>query len=103
MGAVKIAQVKDRVLKWLENKPSNRDDDHALIANIWMEDLERMGVDKDTARKFCAFIAHNQVTHPESIRRVRAQLQKEHPELRGSKYLLRKGRETEVRSELGYH
>lgn len=103
MGVVNITKsVKDRVKYILSHLPKNRDDDHLLLANIWLQELKSQGLPPEEAKKFCSYIAENKLTHPESIRRIRAKLQNDYPELRGSKYSLRRSRESKVRKDLGY-
>ena len=50
----------------------------------------------------CQTLHMGKYPHPESIRRTRAKLQKDNPELRGKLYAKRKGQaEAEMREEMG--
>ena len=104
MARVNLKTVKDKVKYFLETKPHLRDDDARLIASIWWQELRGRGINAHDISAFHLmemFIA-NQLTHTESIRRERAKLQKEFPNLRGERYEQRKGREGDIRKDLGY-
>lgn len=104
MARVELKTIKDRVTYLLETKPHLRDDDGKLIASMWWQDLRKRGINAHDISAFHLmemFIA-NQITHPESIRRERANLQKNNAELRGENYELRKGNQGDIRKDLGY-
>jgi len=96
--------VKDRVEVYLLKHPHLRDDDGKLIANFWESDIRRLGFESEkiSSMKFLELFANGDITHPESIRRVRADLQKNHHHLRGEKFGVRHSRKKEVSSQLGY-
>ena len=93
----KMHQIKPKVLKLLIEKPHLRDDDNRLIANIFLN--EGGGYDtmqKISAYEFLRLFAEGKFTNFESIRRVRAKLQEEHPELRGKTYKERQKKGTDT-------
>ena len=97
--------MKEKVKSLLMNNPSNRDSDNKLIANYWHFELLKKGVDLNELSAFdlLKHYAESKLTNAESIRRMRAKLQEEHPELRGKKYQLRQTTlKNKVRKELGY-
>ena len=68
-------------------------------------ELLKKGVDLNELSAFdlLKYYAESKLTNAESIRRMRAKLQEEHPELRGRKYQLRQTTlKNKVRKELGY-
>ena len=83
-----IVKIRPTVEKHLRENPKLRDDDRLLMAVIWLDLLPSKHV---PVRVFLDDFARGKYPHPESIRRVRAKLQKDNPELRGVKYNKRKG------------
>lgn len=102
--AVKINNTKDRVRTWLENYPHLREDDNRLLANIWHDDILKLGRNlmEMSSAEFLKYMAENKLTNPESVRRCRQKLQQDHPELRGVVYEQRQENQEDVREELGY-
>ena len=78
-------KIQDKVTKYLEQKPSLRDDDRKLIATIWWNEI---GSDKRywTAMQLLDSFCSKELTSPESIRRCRQRVQQLNPQLRGNKY-----------------
>jgi len=97
-----MSQVKDRVKALLATWPHLRDYDNKLIANIWNQDLMKMGHNKEdlSANKFLALYATGQLTNAETIRRVRQKLQEENPDLRGTVNEARQKEGEEVRKQI---
>ena len=93
-----VVKIKPTVEKLLRENPALRDDDYKLIAVIWRDLLP---TPYQYAKDFFVDFAHGKYPHPESIRRSRAKLQKDNPELRGKLYGKRKGQaEAEMREEM---
>ncbi len=95
MGSVKnhlTRKLKDRVEDCLKIIPRTRNSDRFLIACIW--DSESIGL---TRMEFLEALIEGDLSNPESIRRQRQLLQKEHPELRGTNQSHRKSDEQEIR------
>ena len=89
----------------LEAVPSLKDSDTRLTTHIWYRELELMGLDpfKLGATDFLKLYAKEKLTLAPTIKRARAKLQEENPELRGKKYYLRKGKiQDHYKKELGY-
>lgn len=98
-------KTKEIVVELLEEKPSLRDDDNRLCTHIWFRELEKMGLDPFNipATDFLKLYAKNKITLAPSIKRARAKLQEESPQMRGRKYFIRKGIAQEKwREKLGY-
>jgi hypothetical protein len=105
---IKFKQRKDsKPLKYdmkkiLEQFPEYRDNDLALIADIWANDLKKLGYSIDL-QTFFNMLELGNLTNPETIRRTRQKLQQRYPELRGANYNVRQQIKTEeYKSELGY-
>ena len=105
MGKISIKQTKDRVKDLLISKPHLKDCDKRLLATIWWKDTMALGYDPLTLNttQFLHLLAEGKLTRSESVRRSRAKLQEEVPELRGKKYNDRKGLSKAVQTELGYN
>jgi hypothetical protein len=89
----------------LRKTPRLKDSDNKLIATYWFRELEYKGLKAKeiTAYDFLKQYAESQLTNAETIRRMRAKLQEEKPELRGKVYNSRKGIiQDKWRNDLGY-
>ena len=89
----------------LRKTPRLKDSDSKLIATYWFRELEHKGLDAKeiTAYDFLKQYAESQLTNAETIRRMRAKLQEENPNLRGRAYAIRKGKiQDQWRQDLGY-
>mgnify|MGYP003652124627 CR=1 FL=1 len=98
-------KTKEIVLNLIEEKPYLRDNDNSLCTHIWYRELEKMGLDPHNfpTTEFLKLYAKNKITLAPSIKRARAKIQEECPEMRGRKYFIRKGVAQEKwREKLGY-
>jgi hypothetical protein len=98
-------KTKEVIKQLLLDKPHLRDNDNRLICTYWFMELKKKNIDpnKINALEFMQYYANSKLTNTETIRRQRAKLQEEHPELRGEAYNTRKGiLQDKWRSELGY-
>ena len=89
----------------LRKTPRLKDSDNKLIATYWFRELEHKGLDAKeiTAYDFLKQYAESQLTNAETIRRMRAKLQEDNPDLRGKVYNARKGIiQDKWRNDLGY-
>ena len=102
--AVNIRSTKVRVQKLLIQKKYLRDNDDRLIATVLFQDIRRMGYNpSDVSGLFVLdLLAKGKLTNPESIRRSRAKLQENHPELRGEVYNRRQEKAKRIKKDLGY-
>ena len=91
-------------VKWLlENNTEVRDNDNALIAAIWYDDIVSKQIHNlrgMTGYQFLDLVKNGKLTSTESIRRCRQKLQKEFPELRGNKYNARHQEKENVLKDL---
>lgn len=102
---MKLKNTKERVKDLMERIPRLRDNDFRLQAVIWRKDLIHKGWDlnKMTAFELLQLYSQGNLTNAESIRRSRADIEKDFPELRGETYEERQGkRQDETREELGF-
>ena len=97
-----MSLVKDRVKALLVKHPHLRDSDNKLIANIWNQDLLKMGINPldRTANFLLSLYSQSRLTNAESIRRVRQKLQEENPQLRGTVNEARQKEGEEVRKTI---
>ncbi len=93
-----ISKQKDFIIKLLTDYPDLRDNDYQLIAVIWEFEIDNPT--NISALQFFNDFANGKYTNPESIRRCRAKLQEEMPELRGKKYITRHRHQTDVIDQL---
>lgn len=90
----------------LEHYPHLRDNDHALIGNIWVRELKKK-YKKDfrelSAYDMMMYIVKGKVTQASTITRARRKAQEEHIHLRGDRYDQRKDKATKsIKNNLGY-
>ena len=90
---------KDVIIDLLTHKEHLRDNDQALIANIWWRELVLLGKDRTTAFDVLKLFSEGKLTNPESIRRSRQKIQEEQPALRGDSYYARHKEEKRFRQE----
>jgi len=97
-------KTKEKVKYWLEKFTHLRDNDYRLCSNIWHEEFKTYDINGDSsAQDFLKIYSLGKLTSAPSIKRARAKLQEENPELRGEKYYIRKGvAQDQWRKDLGY-
>jgi hypothetical protein len=95
-----MKNIKDKVAFLLENKESLRDDDSKLIASFFINEIGRDKVDDMSAMDLLKLIGFGKLTSFESIRRVRAKLQENRPELRGKNYKERQDEGNDVKGKI---
>lgn len=96
----KIKNLKGKVTQLLFDKESNRDSDNKLIANIWYSQIGGANIAKMSAMDLLRLISEDQLSYPESIRRIRQKIQENDPLLRGKSYKSRKEKAEEARKEI---
>tara|TARA_R110000772_G_scaffold95135_6_gene193355 strand:- start:488 stop:847 length:360 start_codon:yes stop_codon:yes gene_type:complete len=79
---------KEAVHQMLVKHPHTRDSDSKLIANLWYNQLKKMGIDMNllTAKGLLKLFADDKLGNPTSIRRDRAKFQELNVHLRGASY-----------------
>ena len=97
-------KTKEKVRYWLIKHPHLRDDDNRLCCNIWNDELKNfVFLETGRVRDFLRLYALGKLTSAPSIKRARAKLQEEVPELRGEKYKKRQVTyQNKWRKKLGY-
>jgi hypothetical protein len=98
-------KTKEIIKQMMLDKPDLKDNDNKLIATYWFKELQRKNIYPETitALDFLRKYADAELTNAETIRRMRAKLQEEHPELRGRAYEIRQETiQNKWRNELGY-
>jgi len=82
-----MKSLKDRVTNMLMRFPQYRDDDYKLMAHIWMDEMGgRQECFERCTMDFLQTYAHGNLSHSESIRRIRQKIQEQRPDLRGSRW-----------------
>tara|TARA_R110002020_G_scaffold373184_1_gene584623 strand:+ start:82 stop:393 length:312 start_codon:yes stop_codon:yes gene_type:complete len=99
---IKLKQTKKKITKLLMDNKHLRDNDYKLLANVWHYEMRKAGINPETltAYGFLKLFTEQKFSHPESVRRSRAKLQEEHPELRGIKYNKRKQNAEKIKNEI---
>ena len=100
-----MKKTSDKIKELLEDVPSLRDSDTRLTTHIWFREMESQNIDpfKIAATDFLKLYAKEKLTLAPTIKRARAKLQEEYPELRGQKYYIRKGvAQVKWKKDLGY-
>lgn len=99
---VNIKAVKERVTELLTKDKETRDNDDRLIALIWFNEAQSLGLNMkyDNARDFLRLFAQGKLTNPESIRRSRQKIQELNPHLRGEKYHKRRKNIVDVQNQV---
>jgi hypothetical protein len=93
-----IKKVKQTVKELLINEPKLRDNDRLLIMRVWLDQAPYLRKNSSDFSDFAYGFVEGKFASPESIRRSRALLQKEHPSLRGEIWHKRRklGQQTQI-------
>jgi len=96
--------IQEQVKQLLIDKPSNRDDDNKLVANIWNKELNalKMSAKIISAFELLQLLADGKLTNSDSITRARRKIQEEYPELRGEHYRARQNKQEQIKKDLNY-
>jgi len=100
---MKILKNYDLVKRLLEGEKGldYQDCYYKLIARVWWDEIGQS--ETMTARELLMLLRNKKLSHPESIMRVRRQVEKDHKKLRGATYINRQIEEQKrVRKDLGY-
>jgi hypothetical protein len=95
----------DEIQRLLNKYKHLRDSDNKLIATYWFNEIKEKGqnIYEMSAFDFLKLYSDSKLTNAETIRRMRAKLQEEKPELRGDVYNLRMDKkQKQWRTDLGY-
>lgn len=87
-----LVTMSKRIEKLLKQHRHLKDDDMKLVANVWHQDLIKIGKDPYviTAFDMLQAFAMGKLSNTETIRRTRQKIQELHPSLRGKSYKNRK-------------
>ncbi len=94
-----LLNIKDTVLDLLNNNPHLRDNDQALISNIWWKEVKQLQI-KDSIKDFLDAFSKGKLSNPESIRRCRQKHQELHPHLRGNNWQNRQEQQIDVKGQI---
>jgi len=83
----------------LEQQPRLRDDDQYLVAMVWRQEIGE-AAHSESCFTLLGKIAKHELSHFESIRRIRQMIQEETPELRGEKWQKRQDHTVKVKQEI---
>jgi len=92
----KLKKTKDKVKLLLEQHPHLRDSDSKLISSFWYFELGD-SINNIKAVEMLKLYCDGALSCPESIRRCRAKIQEQEPELRGESYYKRNRMNYEVK------
>jgi hypothetical protein len=96
-----MKNTKEKVEYLLRKTPHLRDDDYKLIATFWWNEIGgKTKCEMITGMDFLTMFSQGKLTHPESLRRVRAKLQEQNSELRGESYKRRNDEGTENKTNI---
>lgn len=95
-----IKNIKKTVRNLLLQDQNLRDNDYKLISTIWYLQMTDKGLDKKTAFDLLKLHSEGKLICSESIRRCRALLQKNDPNLRGVNYKKRKNTEKDFTEQI---
>ena len=95
-----IKNIKKTVRNLLLQDQNLRDNDYILISTIWYLQMTDKGLDKKTAFDLLKLHSEGKLICSESIRRCRALLQKNDPNLRGVNYKKRKNTEKDFTEQI---
>jgi len=90
---------KDKVINTLKEHPRTKDNDNLLACYIWRDEL-KTDIKSLPVSEFFNRMSRGELTAYETIRRIRAKLQSENPNLRGENYLKRAKKDKQVQTEL---
>ena len=96
-----MKHLEDIVTDILKRNPKARDNDHILAGTVWIRELGGSDIAKEMSLwEFLRMFMSNEISNFESIGRCRRKVQELDPELRGTKYELRHGRQEEVKKQI---
>ena len=98
---MKIKNVKQKVTQVLKKHPHARDNDMALLAIIWNDQLGGRDVtDNMTAFELLCLLSRKELSNPVSLWRCRQKIQEEQELLRGDKWKARQEHSKNVLEEI---
>lgn len=86
-----------KVYAMLMDNEATRDNDRLLPQQIWMKESKA-----NSLEDFFQELVNGDLSHPESLRRMRQKIQEKHPKLRGEKYEARHGMKANVCQQLSF-
>ena len=97
MAKIVSNKLEEQVKYILENLPAARENDYALIAQIWAHEVNTGPVRVDSAQGFLQILSQGCLTKTSSISRARRKVQEKHAHLRGKSYSLRKNKYIQIK------
>ncbi len=92
-----LRAVACKVFSLLTSIPAVRDDDKLLLKEVWIRETKAKTIDG-----FFDELIEGDLSHPESIRRMRQKIQERHPSLRGEKWEVRHNMEGAICQQLTF-
>jgi hypothetical protein len=92
-----LQAVACKVYAILTENLSARDDDKLLLVEIWSKESKSLDMNG-----FFKELVEGNLSHPESIRRMRQKIQEKHPNLRGEKWDVRHNMEGAICQQLTF-
>lgn len=100
---MKVRIITQKVESILNRFPETRDNDDALCARYWHDQIyDKYNVNEMSAKELLTLLYRGELESPESIVRSRRKIQETNPSLRGLKYDSRKAHTETIKLSLGY-
>lgn len=97
----KLNSIKTKVISLLESNAHYRDNDEALVARIWYNEISHISISSsEPLIDFFKAYAQGKLTTADVITRARRKAQEEIPHLRGTKWNERHKESEEVKKEI---
>ena len=100
MAKIVSNKLENKVKYILENLPEARENDYALIAQIWAHEVNTGPVRVESAQGFLQLLSQGCLTKTSSISRARRKVQEKHAHLRGKSYSFRQVKYTQIKKGL---
>lgn len=100
-----MKNIRDKVKALLIEIPATQDSDNYLVSVYWLNEMQKRGDQFKmlSAMDFLLLYKYGELTQPNTLTRLRRQIQESCPELRGKNYTARQThKQTKAKSDLGY-
>tara|TARA_Y100001973_G_C5209092_1_gene343973 strand:+ start:1570 stop:1890 length:321 start_codon:yes stop_codon:yes gene_type:complete len=98
---VYTSKLETKVKAILETIPTTRENDHALVAHYWAEELSNGPIRVESAQGLLTTLASGGLTKYSSISRARRKIQEKHVHLRGTSYNIRQNKSKKTKKYFG--
>lgn len=97
-----LQKMYDKVFDLLDKYPKYRDNDELLVARVWWDELEEMGINREAlyAEQLLQLKVDGRLAKESTITRARRKAQEEHPRLKGVTSNFRHNKAETVKEEV---